>query len=176
MWPLIISGLAGVATASASRPRDPKEKTPIKTAIALGIGGLTAVGLYKLLKKEIKDGRDEKKNSKLFESEKEGKDLSYKPSQFITWADKINDAFSDYNFNGTDEEAIYSIMRKLKTNNDWLELNKAFGLRTYYDVFSPEYFFGKKANMITTLQMELDTQEKAKVNSILKSKGIKYRI
>jgi len=176
MWPLIISGLAGVATASASRPRDPKEKKPIKTAIAIGIGALTAVGLYKIMGKEIKKARDEKKNKKLFEEEKEGKDLSYKPSQYITWADKIDDSFSANWLDMTDEEAIFSIMRQLKTNNDWLELMKAYGLRTYYDPTSLTYITGKKINLLTALQLELDTKEKSKVNTILKNKGIRYRV
>ena len=176
MWPLIISGLAGIATASASRPRDPKEKKPIKTAIAIGVGALTAVGLYKILGKEIKEARNKRKNEKLFEKEKEGTNLSYKPSQYITWADKIDDSFSANWLDMTDEEAIYSIMRQLKTNNDWLELMKAYGMRTYYDPTSLTYITGKKINLLTALQNELDTKEKSKVNTILKNKGIRYRI
>jgi hypothetical protein len=76
----------------------------------------------------------------------------------------------------TDEEAIFSIMRQLKTNNDWLELMKAYGLRTYYDPTSLTYITGKKINLLTALQLELDTKEKSKVNTILKNKGIRYRV
>lgn len=177
MWPLIISGLAGIGAAAASRPKDPKQKQPIKTAVALGIGAGVSVLLYKVLQKDIRGAIQKSKNQKLFEKEKDPKvNLTYKPSQYITWADKMEDSFSDYYLDFTNEEQIYKIMRMLKNNNDWLELNKAYGLRTYYDVLSPEYFFGKKANLLTTLQLELDSKEKEKVNSILKSKGIKYRI
>jgi hypothetical protein len=177
MWPAIISGITGIAAASAAKPTNPKEKKPIKTAIAIGIGTAIALGVYKVLGKEIKSAFQKKKNKQMFEKEKDpGVVLTYKPSQYITWADKIEDAFNVSFLNFTDEDAIYSIMRKLKTNNDWLELNKAYGKRTYYNPISPTYIFGKSINMLTSLQLELDTTEKNKVNAILKSKGIKYRI
>lgn len=177
MWPALIAGASGIAAASASRPRDPKEKRPIKTAIAIGIGALTAVALYKIVGKEIKEAIQKKKNKKLFDEEKDPKvQLSYKPSQYITWADKIEDAMNVNWLDFTDEDAIYNIMRKLKTNNDWLELMKAYGMRKYYDPISTEYVFGKDVNLLKALQLELDTKEKNKVNTILKSKGIRYRI
>lgn len=177
MWPAIIAGVSGIAAAAAARPKDPKQKQPIKTAIALGIGAAVAYGLYKLVGKEIQEAVKENKNKKLYEKEKDPKvNLSYKPTQYITWADKLEDATNGTNwFDGTDEEAIYKVIRNLKNNNDWLELNKAYGMRAYYDV-SPEFILGKDTNMVKMLQLELDTTEKEKVNSILKSKGIKYRI
>jgi len=122
MWPAIISGVAGVAAANASKPRNPKEKRPIKTAIAIGIGAAIALGVYKVVGKEIKEAIKKRRNGKLFEKEKDPSvPLTYKPTQYITWADKMEDAFNTSYLNFTDEDAIYSIMRKLKTNNDWLE-------------------------------------------------------
>lgn len=177
MWPAIISGAAGVAAASASRQRDPKEKRPIKTAIAIGIGAFTALALYKIVGKEIKDAIQKKKNKKMFENEQDPKvKLTYKPSQYVAWSDKIEDAMNANWLDFTDEEAIYSIMRKLKTNNDWLELMKSYGKRKYYDPTSATYVFGKDINLLTALQLELDTKEKNKVNTILKNNGIRYRI
>jgi len=177
MWPAIIAGVSGIAAASASKPRDPKEKRPIKTAIAIGIGAAVALGIYKVVGKEIKQAIQKKKNIKLFEKEQDPKvKLTYKPSQYITWADKIQDAFQLNWLDATDEEAIYSILRKLKTNNDWLELMKAYGKRTYYDPTSVTYLLGKDINLLTALQLELSTAEKNKANIILKNNGIKYRI
>jgi hypothetical protein len=177
MWPAIISSAAGVAAASASKTRDPKEKRPIKTAIAISIGAVTALILYKIVGKEIKEAIQKRKNKKMFDEEKDTKvALTYKPSQYVTFADKIEDAFNANWLDFTDEEAIYSIMRQLKTNNDWLELMKAYGKRMYYDPSSATYIFGKNINLLTALQLELDTKEKNKVNTILKNKGIRYRI
>lgn len=113
----------------------------------------------------------------MFESEKDPKvKLTYKPTQYITWADKMQDAFQMNWLNATDEEAIYSILRKLKSNNDWLELMKSYGRRTYYDPTSATYIFGKDINLLTALQLELDTAEKKKANTILKNNNIRYRI
>jgi hypothetical protein len=95
MWPAIISSAAGVAAASASKTRDPKEKRPIKTAIAISIGALTALALYKIVGGEIKKAIQKKKNQKMFDAEKEPKvALTYKPSQYVIFADKIEDAFN----------------------------------------------------------------------------------
>jgi hypothetical protein len=177
MWPAIIAGITGIASAAASRPKDPKEKRPIKTVIAIGIGAGVAYGMYKIVGKELAEAIKKKKNTKLFDEEIDPKiNASYKPSQFITWADKLEDSFNSNWLDQTDEAAIYGIMRKLKNNTDWLELNKAYGLRSYYDPFNITYITGKDINLVKALQMELDTKEKNQVNYILKSKGIKYRI
>jgi hypothetical protein len=175
MLPLLISSAAGIAAAAAARPKNPKEKTPIKNVIAVGLGAGLAFGIYKLIGKDIRNAINKRKNNTLFDEEKSpDKKLSYKPSQYITWADKLEDAF-EYIW-GTDEDAIYSILRKLKTNNDWLELNRAFGMRTYRDYTDSEFMFGKDVNLSRWFQLELDTKEKAKCNAILKSKGITYRV
>lgn len=175
MVPLLISSAAGVAAAAASRPKTPNERTPIKNVLALGIGAGIAFGLYKILGKDIRAAINKNKNENLFNREKDpNKKLSYAPSQYIAWADKLEDAF-EYIW-GTDEDAIYSVLRKLKTNNDWLELNRAFGMRNYRDLNSWEFSWGKDVNLLRWFQLELDTAEKNKCNAILKSKGIKYRI
>ena len=177
MWPAIIAGVTGVASAAASRPKDPKERRPIKTVIAIGIGAGIAYGMYKLIGNEIADAIKKKKNKKFFDEEIDEKIKgSYKPSQYLTWSDKLEDSFNNNFLDQTDEEAIYNIMRKLKNNTDWLELMKAYGMRTYYDPFNLSYITGKEINLLKALQMELDTKEKNKVNYILKSKGITYRI
>ena len=177
MWPAIIAGVTGVASAAASRPKDPKEKRPIKTVIAIGIGAGVAYGMYKIIQKELAEAIQKKKNKKMFDEEIDPKiKASYKTTQFVTWADKLEDSFNSNWLDQTDEAAIYSIMRKLKNNTDWLELNKAYGLRSYYDPFSLTYLTGKEINLVKALQMELDSKEKNNVNYILKTKGITYRV
>jgi len=128
------------------------------------------------IKSELKAKFQEKKNEKLFEEEKNPKiKLTYKPSQYITWADKLEDAILGTTFNNTDEDAIYKIMYYLKSNNDWLELNKAYGIRKWYNSNIP-FHQGTNKNLLAALQADLDTDEKSKVNKILKSNGITYSI
>jgi len=156
--------------------KNDKEGSPTQNAFAL----LLLVGggylLYRQIKSELKAKFQEKKNEKLFEEEKNPKiKLTYKPSQYITWADKLEDAILGTTFNNTDEDAIYKVMYYLKSNNDWLELNKAYGIRKWYNSNIP-FHQGTNKNLLAALQADLDTDEKSKVNKILKNNGITYSI
>jgi len=143
-------------------------------ALLLLVGG--GYLLYRQIKSELKAKFQEKKNEKLFEEEKNPKiKLTYKPSQYITWADKLEDAILGTTFNNTDEDAIYKVMYYLKSNNDWLELNKAYGIRKWYNSNIP-FHQGTNKNLLAALQADLDTDEKSKVNKILKNNGITYSI
>lgn len=153
-----------------------QEGSPTQNAFAL----LLLVGggylLYRQIKSELKAKFQEKKNEKLFEEEKNPKvKLTYKPSQYVTWADKLEDALLGTTFNNTDEDAIYKVMYYLKSNNDWLELNKAYGIRKWYNSNIP-FHQGTNKNLLASLQADLDTDEKSKVNRILKKNGITYSI
>ena len=156
--------------------KNDKEGSPTQNAFAL----LLLVGggylFYRQIKSELKAKFQEKKNEKLFEEEKNPKiKLTYKPSQYVTWADKLEDAILGTTFNNTDEDAIYKVMYYLKSNNDWLELNKAYGIRKWYNSNIP-FHQGTNKNLLAALQADLDTDEKSKVNKILKSNGITYSI
>jgi hypothetical protein len=157
--------------------KNDKEGSPIQNTIALLLLAGGGYLLYRQIKKELADKFQEEKNEKLFEKEKDPNvKLTYKPSQYVTFADKIEDAIIGTTFNTTDEEAIYKVMYYLKSNNDWLELNKAYGIRKWQNMTNPFDFYGTDKNMVASLQADLDTAEKSKVNKILKSNGITYRI
>lgn len=153
-----------------------KEGTPIQNAFALLIlvgGGYL---LFSKIKNELKDAAQKKKNDELYKDEQDPKQkLSYKRSQFNAWADKLEDAILGTTFNNTDEEAIYQVLRNLKTNNDWLELNRAYGIRKWYNSNIP-FHWGEDKNLVSALQADLDTEEKNKVNKILSIRNITYRI
>ena len=153
-----------------------KEGTPIQNAFALLIlvgGGYL---LYSKIKKELKDAAQKKKNDELYKDEQDPKvKLSYKRSQFEAWADKLEDAILGTTFNNTDEDEIYRVLRFLKTNNDWLELQRAYGIRKWYDSNIP-FHWGTDKNLVSALQADLDSEEKNKVNAILKARNISYSI
>ena len=175
MWPLIISGLAGIGAAAASRPRDPKEKKPIKTVVAIGIGAFTGLALYRILQKDLQNLINKRKNEKIWDREiDENKKLTYKPSQYLTWADSLQAAFDPGWLDGTDEETIYRILKKLKNNNDWLELQKAYGTREYSSNFTG--FPSKKITLVKALNEELDGDEKKYINLIFANRKITYRL
>ena len=69
---------------------------------------------------------------------------------------------------GTDEDAIYSVMNKMKNECDLLQVIAEFGVRRQ------EWGF-EKLNLPQFINDELDTKELQTVNSILRKKGIAYR-
>jgi hypothetical protein len=75
---------------------------------------------------------------------------------------------------GTEESAIYGAFYQLKNNADFLAVSKAFGVR---EVSSGTYLVKNfKGTMTECLNDDLDWSERKKVNDILKSKKIVYRI
>ena len=76
---------------------------------------------------------------------------------------------------GTNEDAIYVAFRQMKNNADFLAVTKAFGTR---EVSSGQGNFvnDMKGTMTQCLQDELDSNERKKVNEILKARNIRFRI
>jgi hypothetical protein len=95
---------------------------------------------------------------------------SYNGSQYRVFADSLYEAMSGM---GTDEEEVLNVFRQMKNALDVLLLTKAFDIRDYNDdkflIFNI-----KSMNMNQWLSAELSTSNKAELNKILSSKGIKY--
>jgi hypothetical protein len=160
-----------------------KNKVSPDTWIKLGVfiaGGVAvAFGVKKVLdyfKPEKKREESEKKDiqTELETAEKKQK-ATYPKSQYAAFASTIAEAIFGA---GTDEAAIYSVFRQLKNDTDYLSLVKAWGSPTR-QVFPNAFIFydtGKKLTLPAALRFDMDSKECAKINAILKSKGIKYRI
>ena len=178
MWQklLIDAGLQRAqAIAATGRAKAQKQSAPIKKAIAITIGAAAGVILFKILKKDLQAFINQQKNKKIWDKEKdENVKLTYKPSQYLTWADSLQGAFDPGWLDGTDEETIYRIFKKLRSNNDWLELQKAYGTRDYSSNFTG--FPSKKITLVKALNEELDGDEKKYVNLIFANRKITYRL
>jgi len=178
MWKklLIDAGLQKAqARAYTQSRRGQKQSAPIKKAIAITIGAAAGIIAFKILKKDLQAFINKRKNEKIWDKEKdENKKLTYKPSQYLTWADSLQGAFDPGWLDGTDEETIYRIFKKLKNNNDWLELQKAYGTRDYSSNFTG--FPSKKITLVKALNEELDGDEKKYVNLIFANRKITYRL
>lgn len=146
-------------------------------AITIGMGGLLAWFIYdRFIKSDAKKrNKEESKDveNELEEAKKKTK-LSYPLSQYQAFAKIIEIAGQD---SGTDEKAIYSVFLKLKNNADYLQLIKAWGVaRQVYPEWILFYSTGQKLSLQQFLRYEMDEKEIKKINYILTSKGIKYRI
>lgn len=85
-----------------------------------------------------------------------GEKLSYGDLEYEKMADTLERAMAGC---GTDEEAIYSVMSRMNNNTDVLKLSAAFGTR-------------QDETLSQWLGGDLSSSEMAKVNAILKNKGI----
>lgn len=145
-----------------------------KGIVAVAVVGVVGYALYKITQKlggeEEQDRKEDKDIVSEIEQESKKKPASYADSQYKTFANTIETAGFDL---GTDEAAIYSTFRKLKNNTDYLKLLNAWGKpnRTVY-----EWGVGRKMTLPQYIRWEMSDSEVKKVNDILKSKGITYRV
>ena len=96
--------------------------------------------------------------------------LTYETLQYKAWADGLQQAMENDGV-GTDEDYIYNVFGKMKTEDDIKALIKSFGKRTYYNFFLiPQGDY----NLIEWLQNELDSKEMQKLNSIIESNLINF--
>ena len=154
-----------------------KQIKVISSVIVVGLGVGFAYVVSRYVRKNIDAIIKKRQEGREYSKEQTGK-LSFPPTQYKAWADGIQGAYDPYGTfgAGTDEDTIYNIMRKLKTNDDWLQLQKDYGVRDYTDYTYNPFGTTTKVNLVESLNQELSGSEKNKVNEILKSKNITYRI
>ena len=159
----------------------PKYTKQQKTTIAIAAGvGVVAYLMFKKsgsllssVKKFTGQATTEDINKSTTEDikilNKQGIKPTYYASQYVLFADKLYNAMITSNpFQGTDEEAIYSVMRLMKNDVDINMLVKSFGTRRME-------FSLKGGGLAAFLQDDLDSKEMAMVNKILSNNKINYR-
>ena len=145
-----------------------------KGVISVGILAGVVYVIYKVTQKlgeePQRDTEEDKQIQTELQTEIKKTPLSYGASQYATFANNIQEAGYDI---GTDEEAIYSVFRKMKNNADYLALLKAWGkpTRTVY-----EWGVGRKKTLSQFLHSEMSASEIAKINTILANNKVKYRV
>lgn len=147
-------------------------KGVIAVAVVGGIGFL----IWKLIRVPgaIRDGMGNRQEDRAWTNEAES--LSQKATlskaQLLSLANKLFAAMDGYQ---TDEAAIYESFRQLKNDADFAGLQAAYGIREISSgSWNPAANFN--GNLTAALTDELDSTERQKVNYILSSKKIKYRI
>jgi len=143
----------------------------VVAVVAIGAAGYAIYKVTQMLNGD--DEQDAKETGEVqleIERESKKKPASYADSQYRTFANTIETAGFD---TGTDEDAIYSTFRKLKNNTDYLKLLNAWGKpnRKVY-----EWGVGRNMTLPQYIRWEMNDSEVKKVNDILKSKGITYRV
>jgi hypothetical protein len=141
----------------------------ISVAVVGGVGYL----VYKLLQKAKESQSPEGIEAKEIENELriDTSKQSYPLSQYSQMAQKIEAAGHDI---GTDEESIYAVFRKIKSNKDFLLLKKAFGVRDYTGDILPFMITRNRLDLQGWIVNELSSSEVKKVNAILKNNKVGY--
>jgi len=142
----------------------------------IGVGGILVAGfvVYKIFKKFSSTEATDRAEASAVETELKEEmartKLTYPESQYKSFASQIEIAGFDI---GTDEDAIYSVFRKLKNNADFLALTQAWGKpnRKIYD-----WGIGRYMTLAQFIRYEMSNREVDKINAILGAKGIKYRV
>lgn len=143
----------------------------IKPAITVAAVGGSIYLVYKIWTKAELIGKTAKERREL--NREQGRKLSFPKTQYKAYADALEKAWYEYVFGmGTDEAVVYSVFNALRTNDDYLELIKAYGVRPYRDGF-----FTANFNLVEAINYEDESSEmRNKINKILGTKKITYRL
>jgi hypothetical protein len=151
----------------------------IPAEIRLGVGVAVAGGLFYYVYKYLNKSDKEKQEEQLKDESKTVKDpdtgvtvncqgkLSYPLSWYTAQAEILYKAF--FVAFGTDEAGVFGVFNKLKNDCDLAQLFAQFGVRRQ------EFYFTSKFDLRWFIYDELDKDEVAEVNRILRTKGIKYQ-
>ena len=145
---------------------------------------LIAVGILLLLNKMGIDLLKPNKDSNTYDDEKpkypvNRDNLSYNNEAFKRLCTKLVRAMdTEQMTQGTYEDEVYAVFGYMHNIDDVHELYNVFGTRTYSGDEWGQWQFESdpQYNLQSWLDNELDTDEKAQVNKILKEKGINFTI
>lgn len=120
----------------------------LNTVARLAAIGLCGFVIYKIYKSA-------KQNSAIYTESTAGSTLS--DTNISALAQKIS---SSWGFLNDDEDAIYNAFRALGNRQDLIKLMRAYSY--------------KNENLVTSINRRMSNKEIAKINNILKSKGINF--
>lgn len=81
--------------------------------------------------KKSKSDKENKEKIQQYESEIQNDKLSFSNSEYQSMADKVYKAVKGV---GTDEDAIFEVFQRIRTNSDVLKLKSVFGVRDGMDL------------------------------------------
>jgi len=147
-----------------------------KTAMYVG-GALLLIALFLVVRKMIKKYQAEKKDEeyqKTIASSVNTSDLTYNEADYMTMAETLLSYLSDTRagWAGVDEDGIFDVMGRMKTDSDIYKLINAFGkqeIRKRWQTKTEEY------TLPGAIAYFLDQGERDEVNEILAENGLTYR-
>jgi hypothetical protein len=148
---------------------------PVGKVIVVGAGAFAAWKLYQLIVASV-GKKEERKNVNSYKDAL--KDLaaqgvmpSYPESQYMSWANGIEESFSGCDPLNASAFSIIAVLKKLKNDADFASLVTAWGVRSY-----PDCLWGTvSGDLFTAVNSELNFLDRGSCNNVLAARGITYR-
>jgi len=124
--------------------------------------------IFGTTEKEQADKQDKEDEQQTKEDLNED-NLTYTNSQYKDFANTIYIALEDSI--GEDEEAIYTVFKRLKNNDDYYKLKLTYGKRLH-----GLYGFRESYNLVSAIRRLLNDEECRQINYIMSNRGLTTRI
>lgn len=138
----------------------------IPPAIKVVGGTLFAYWVYRKIDNAVQTGKSraqqQQQNQELDQFIQQGQNLTYPLGQYAIMADTLQVAMEGPWYDPTDEDAVKGVLNQLVHNADFLQMQKAFGIRDSW-------------NLARWIRGDFTQDEINELNGILTSKGIVYQ-
>ncbi len=154
--------------------KNPLKNIKFNKPVQLLYGAIALLVLFFIVSRVVKmlKGLGDNTSPEAAEKEIDKNKLTFSKTEFKGFAETLEEAMDK---EGTDEDAIYEVFRKLKTRSDVLALISAFGKRTSTAWTFDWLIYGQTTGTLSKwLQSDLSSSELKKINDILKTQGINY--
>ena len=148
------------------------------TKAALTVGGLLVIIIMVIyIRKKIGEFRTEKENDeylKQIDASINGSGLSFSDVEYRTMADSLFSYLSDTRagYAGVDEDGVYDVMERLRSNDDVLKLINAFGSKEIRKRWQTKSHIYTLPGAIAALMSQ---KERDRINERLEKNGITFR-
>lgn len=147
-----------------------------KTAFAVG-GLLLLVIMFLWVKKKIGEAKEKSKNDeylKKINASIDGSSLRFSDVEYMTMSDSLYSYLSDTRagYAGVDEDGVYSVMERLRTDADIEKLIAVFGQKEIRRRWQTKSHIYTLPGAISALMSQ---KERNKINDILENNGIKFQ-
>lgn len=146
--------------------------------IAYTAGGvMLLIIMFLYIKKKLQESREEDKNNEYLrqiDASINDSDLRFSDVEYQTMADSLYSYLSDTRagYAGVDEDGVYSIMERLRTDDDVMKLIKTFGSKEIRKRWQTKSHIYTLPGAISALMSQ---KERNKINDILENNGIKFQ-
>ena len=153
-----------------------EQPKPIKTAIALVgtlVAGYAIYTIFKIIqKKGLSDKTVRDAGKELKDLQQQGLRPSFSDSQFEAFCGSLHKAMKD---DGTDEETVYRVFGAMKNKADVLKLIQVYGKRPETGGILAGHLSDMDLTLAEQINSDFDSSDIAKINKILKNKGIDFQ-